>query len=336
MPSSHAASDSLHGATCVVTGGLGFIGSNLVHALVAAGAQVRVIDRLVPQHGGDIRNLDGVTVPLTLTAIDDPQVADVLRGADVVFNVAGQVSHHASMTDPLRDLDLNVRTHLGFLQMVRSTCPGVRMVYTSTRQIYGRPKYVPVDEAHPCNPVDVNGVNKQACEQLHLLYGHVHGLQATVLRLTNIYGPRQCLTKDDLGVLPVFFRRALRGDLIQLYGDGTQRRDCLHVDDVVAALLMAATNDAVVGEVVNIGNVRSWELRELADIITSATASPAGWELVAWPEHLVRIDIGDFQCDIAKAAKLLGWAPQIELEDGVRRTVDFYRQHPWYLSPSST
>ena len=202
----------------------------------------------------------------------------LVQGADVVFNVAGQVSHHASMTDPLLDLDLNVRSHLAFLETLRQVAPRTRVVLTSTRQVYGRPERLPVDETHPAHPVDVNGVDKLAGEQLHLLYTTVHGLPTTALRLTNVYGPRQNLTREGLGVLPVFLRRALEGQMIELYGDGLQRRDCLHVDDVVKALAMA-TSDAAIGEVVNLGHPTSSTLREIAESILRAAGRPVEVEL---------------------------------------------------------
>ncbi len=331
-PAEPAGLAGLAGAQCVVTGGLGFIGSNLVHALVGAGASVRVVDALVPQHGGDRRNLEGLTgVEVLVDDLGSPAVAELVAGTDVVFNVAGQVSHHASMTDPLRDLDLNVRSHVALLETLRTVVPGCRVVLTSTRQVYGRPEYLPVDEAHPTRPVDVNGVDKLACEQFHLLYGVVHGLRPTVLRLTNVYGPRQNLSKDDLGALPVFIRQALRGEPIRLYGSGEQRRDCLHVDDVVAALAQA-TAERCRGEIINLGHEHSWSLREIVTAIVAAAASASTVELVPWPADLERIDIGDFQGDWTKAAETLGWKPAIDLAEGLNDTVRYYAEHPWYLS----
>lgn len=328
---------ALAGTTCVVTGGLGFIGSNLAVALSAAGAAVRVVDALVPQHGGDRRNLVcRPEIPVLVADLGEPSVAEVVADADVVFNLAGQVSHHASMTDPLRDLELNVRSHLAFLETIRRVNPTVRVVVTSTRQVYGRPDRIPVDESQPARPVDVNGIDKLANEQLHLLYGTVHGLRPTALRLTNVYGPRQNLLKDDLGALPVFVRKVLRGETIQLFGDGEQRRDCLYVDDVTDALCAAAVTDAAVGRVFNIGHERSWTLREIAESLVAAVVEDGGprspIELAPWPPELARIDIGDFETDSGAAADVIGWRPATALEDGARRTITFYRRHPWYLS----
>jgi nucleoside-diphosphate-sugar epimerase len=328
---------ALGGTTCVVTGGLGFIGSNLTHALHRAGATVRVIDALVPEHGGDPRNLEGLEgIEVHRLDVGDRGVAEVVRDADVVFNLAGQVSHHASMTHPMRDLDLNVRSQLGLLETLRCVNPAARVVLASTRQLYGRPTRLPVDESHPTRPVDVNGIDKLACEQLHLLYTSVHGLRACALRLSNVYGPRQNLVRDDLGAIPVFVRRALRGETISLFGDGRQRRDCLHVDDVVSAFALAATSDAAVGNVYNIGHEHPWPLRQIVDTIVDAVADRGGprsaVELVAWPVELAKIDIGDFDTDSRKAMRELAWRPLVDLDAGCADTIAFYLEHPWYLS----
>ena len=263
--------------------------------------------------------------------IGDPAVRDVLDGADVVFNLAGQVSHIDSMLDPMRDLQLNTLSHAAFLEHLRVVNPGARVVHASTRQVYGVPGDAPVGETHPAKPVDVNGVAKLAGEQLHLVYGRAHGLPITSLRLTNVYGPRQRLSSDRLGFLPVFFRKALRGERIQLFGDGTQRRDCLHVDDVVAAIV-AATSDRAVGEVLNVGSPRDESLVSIAKLIVEAAGSTAGVELVPWPADQQRIDIGSFRTDSSRISALLGWTADIELADGIAATVDFYRGDAWYLS----
>jgi UDP-glucose 4-epimerase len=322
---------SLASSRCVVTGGLGFIGSNVTHALVRAGARVVVVDALVADHGGAAHNVAGLDVEVLRCEIGDPQVREVLRDADLVFNLAGQVSHIDSMRDPLRDLHLNVTTHAAFLEHLRAVNPGARVVHTSTRQVYGVPITTPVDEEHHTRPVDVNGVAKLAGEQLHLVYAHAHDMPITSLRLTNVYGPRQRLTSDRLGFLPVFFRKALLGQEIQIFGDGTQRRDCLHVDDVVDAIV-AATADRAVGQVFNVGSPRDESLGSIAKLIVDATGSDAGITYVPWPAEQQRIDIGSFRTDSARLTAAVGWQARIELIDGVKETVDFYRGDPWYLS----
>jgi UDP-glucose 4-epimerase len=332
-PSGSPFRDGWAGTTCLVTGGLGFVGSNLVHALVAAGVSVRIVDGLIPDHGGRIENVDGLKVETLVALIDDPRVLDLLDGVDVVFNVAGQVSHTASMRDPQRDLHLNATSHASFLGMLRVANPTARVVYASTRQVYGRPTMATVDESHAANPVDVNGVAKLAGEQLHLVHSRAYGMPISALRLTNVYGPRQRLTSDELGFLPVFIRRALLGEQIPIYGDGTQRRDCLHVDDVVAAL-EAAAGDAAVGQVFNVGHPTTHELREIADLIVDAAGSDSSVHLVPWPGDHARIDIGSFHTGSSKIHEVLGWQASMPLDQGLRLTAGFYREHPWYLSSS--
>jgi len=329
----------LAGAICVVTGGLGFIGSNLVHHLLDAGAAVRVIDGLVPSHGGDRRNVDRpddnrVDVEVLIARIGETsgdRVGELIDGADVIFNVAGQVSHTASMSDPLNDLHLNALDHAQFLETVRRVNPAVRIVHTSTRQVYGRVASLPVDETTAANPVDVNGVAKLAGEQLHMVYAQAYGLAATSLRLSNVYGPRQRLTSDGLGFLPVFIRHALLGEKIEIFGDGAQRRDCLHVDDVVAALV-AATSDPAVGRVYNVGHRCDHSLAEIAGHIVDAAGGATDVRFVPWPGDHQRIDIGSFATDSTLIGAELGWKPEVELEDGLTATMAFYREHPWYLS----
>lgn len=324
--------DGWAGVTCMVTGGLGFIGANLVRSLLDAGARVRVVDALVAEHGGRADHADGLELDgLLIGSIADPGVGDLLDGCDVVFNLAGQVSHTASMRDPQQDLLLNATSHATLLDMIRGVCPGARVVYTSTRQVYGRSTRSTVDELHLPSPVDVNGVAKLAGEQLHLVYAHAYGLAATALRLTNVYGPRQRLTSDELGFLPVFIRRALLGERIELYGDGTQRRDCLHVDDVTAALI-AAAGERGVGEVFNVGHPNTHALAEIAAAIVAAAGTASEVRLVPWPGERARIDIGSFHTGSAKITATLGWTAAISLEEGIADTIGFYREHPWYLS----
>lgn len=316
---------------CVVTGGLGFIGANLAHELIRRGATVRIIDALVEGHGGDRRNVEGLDVEIVEAEIGDDVVADAVADAEVIFNLAGQVSHLASMRDPLRDLHVNTVTHASFLEIVRRVNATARVVHTSTRQVYGRPLRSPVDELHPTSPMDVNGVSKLAGEHLHLVYHTAHGLATTSLRLTNVYGPRQRLTSDELGFLPVFIRQALLGEQISIFGDGEQRRDCVYVGDVVDALL-AATAPQAIGRVFNVGNVVDHSLAEIAAAIIEVTGSEGGLRLVRWPEDHRRIDIGSFHTDGTTIAETLGWKATTTLDDGLRATATFYRGHPWYLS----
>ena len=319
------------GTRCVVTGGLGFIGSNLAIALAGAGADVTVIDSLVPRHGGNRRNLDGTSIAVVEADIAEREIVrPLVAEATHIFNLAGQVSHIDSMVDPVTDLDLNTRSHLVFLETLREVNPNVVMVYSSTRQIYGRPRYLPVDEDHPIAPVDVNGVSKHASEQFHLLYAQVYGLRACSLRLTNVYGPRLRLKGNHQGFLPVFIRTALQGGTIAVYGNGSQQRDCLWIGDVVEAMTAAALNSEMYGSVFNLGG-EPHSLLHIAQTLVEV-AGTGSVELVPFPPERESIDIGSYAGDHAKAKRVLGWEPLVELADGLARTLDYYRDRlAWYL-----
>ena len=319
----------------MVTGGLGFIGSNLSLALAAAEADVTVIDAAVSSHGANSDNLLGASRPIDVVQADIGDlgaVPDAVTGADFVFNLAGQVSHIDAMEHPVFDLDMNVRSHLHFLETLRRVTPDATLVHASTRLVYGRPQSLPVDETHPCNPHDVNGVTKLAGEQLHLVYQRLHGLRACSLRLCNIYGPRQRLEDDRQGVLPSFIRMALEGEALTLFGKGHQVRDCLYVDDAVEAFLAAALSRAAVGEVFNISHDKPLPLRFIAEEVV-AVVGRGHIVSVPWPHDRAQIDIGSYFGDSSKAARILGWRPGVALRDGLARTVRFYREHrPCYLS----
>jgi UDP-glucose 4-epimerase len=331
-------SEAFTGRRCLVTGGLGFIGSTVALALAEAGAEVTVVDALVPRHGANIHNLvpDGASTPHPGVRVVDADVADVdavrlaAVEAEVVFNLAGQVSHVDSMNDPLFDLQANATSQFAFLELLRRENPEATVVFTSTRQIFGKPRYLPVDEDHPVDPVDVNGITKYAAEQLHLLYREVYGLRACAVRLTNVFGPRQRLRDDFQGFLPIFVRKALDDEAITVFGDGSQERDCLYVDDVVECLLTAAANPDASGQIFNVGNDEHLSLRAIADTIVHAAGS-GRVELVPWPPDRDAIDIGSYFGDSSKAKRMLGWEPSTSFADGMARTIEFYRaRRQWY------
>jgi UDP-glucose 4-epimerase len=290
---------------------------------------VAVVDALVPTHGGDRRNLDDAAARVDVIEADVGDagaVRDAAAAAEVIFNLAGQVSHVESMARPRFDLEVNTASQVGFLEILRDVGSTAVVVYTSTRQIFGHPRYLPVDEDHPVSPVDVNGISKWAAEQLHLLYREQYGIRASSVRLTNVYGPRQRLRDDLQGFLPIFVRRALSGEPITVFGDGTQERDCLYVDDVVECLLLTARSTEAPGEVFNVGNDERLSLRAIAEAIVAAAGS-GSIESVPWPHDRDAIDIGSYYGDSSKAKRLLGWEPRTSFVDGIARTVDFYRSH---------
>jgi UDP-glucose 4-epimerase len=322
-------SDSYRGKKVMITGGLGFIGSNLAHRLAGWGADVLIVDSLIPDYGGNLFNVEDIKdrVKINIADIRDRSSMDYLvREHDYVFNLAGQVSHTDSMRDPYTDLEINCRSQLSLLEACRHNNPTVRIVYASTRQIYGVPDYLPVDEKHLLHPTDVNGINKMAGEWYHILYNNVYGIRATSLRLTNTYGPRQLVKHSRQGFIGWFIRLAIDGQEISVYGDGSQLRDLNHVDDVVEAFLLAGANDKANGQVFNLGGPQPVSLLEIVEILMRLCPQ-AGYELVPFPQDKERIDIGDYYGDYSKIEATLGWKPEVPLSEGLARTIDFYRQH---------
>lgn len=313
----------------LITGGLGFLGSNLARRLVELGADVLLIDSLIPDYGGSLFNIvdirDGVRV--NVADIRDENSMDYLvQGQEVIFNLAGQVSHIDSMRDPYTDLEINCRAQLSILEACRKHNPRVKVVYASTRQIYGKPLYLPVDEMHPKRPTDVNGINKMAGEWYHVLYSNVYGMRAMSLRLTNSYGPRQLMKHNRQGFIPWFIRQVLDGEEITLFGDGSQLRDFTYVDDVVDAFLMAGACPDADGEFFNLGGMGPYSLRQFVEILIEV-AGQGSYRLVPFPSEKRGIDIGSAYSSYAKIRRALGWEPRVSLREGLRRTVDYYREH---------
>jgi UDP-glucose 4-epimerase len=317
------------GRPVMITGGLGFIGSNLAHQLVGFGAEVLLVDSLIPDYGGSLHNIRGIEdrVRVNIADVRDESSMDYLvRGRSVIFNLAGQVSHIDSMRDPYTDLEINCRSQLSILEACRRFNPGVKVVFAGTRQVYGKPETLPVDERHLIRPTDVNGINKAAGENYHLLYNHVFGIRACSLRLTNVYGPRQLIRHNRQGFIGWFIRLAVEGAEIQVYGDGSQLRDFVYVDDAADAFLRAGASDACNGEVFNVGGQQPVSHRELVELLTSLAGS-GRVKYVEWPAEKKAIDIGSFYADSSKFRSTVGWAPQVPLAEGLARTIAFYREH---------
>jgi UDP-glucose 4-epimerase len=315
------------GKRVLVTGGLGFIGSNLARSLVAIGARVSIVDSLMPEYGGNRRNLAGVGGKVTVHVADVrdwPRLPSLVRGQDYLFNLAGQTSHMDSMTDPQTDLDINCRAQLAILEACRLHNPRIRIVFASTRQIYGRPDYLPVDEKHPLRPVDVNGINKIAGESFHLLYSRVYGLAATALRLTNTIGPRMRIKDARQTFVGVWIRRLLEDKPVEVWG-GAQLRDFTYVDDAVEAFLLAAARPEAVGGVFNLGGPPPVTLQRLAEMLVEINGS-GGFEVRDFPGDRKKIDIGDYYADDRLIGRKLGWKPRTNLGTALERTVEFYRR----------
>jgi UDP-glucose 4-epimerase len=312
----------------LVTGGLGFIGSNLCRRLADLGARVTAVDSLLPDYGGNLFNLAGYEerVRVNIADVRGHGMEYLVKGHDVLFNLAGQVSHLDSMSDPVTDLEINCTSQLRLLEAVRRGNPELKIVYAGTRQIYGRPQYLPVDEKHLLQPVDVNGINKISGEFYHLVYHQVYGIRASSLRLTNTYGPRQLIRHNRQGFIGWFVRQAAFGEEIQIFGDGLQKRDFNHVDDVVDAFLRAGATDSVDGQVLNLGDERPVSLLELVELLLDV-AGGGRYRLVPFPPERKRIDIGDFYADTARVRATLGWSPRVGLREGLAETVAYYRRH---------
>jgi UDP-glucose 4-epimerase len=323
----------------MITGGLGFIGSTLAHQLVALGARVLIVDSLIPDYGGNLFNISGIDDRVRVNIADVRQQSTInvlVQEQDVIFNLAGQVSHIDSMQDPYTDLEINCRSQLSILEACRRHNPQAKVVFAGTRQVYGRPDSLPVTENHLVRPTDVNGINKAAGEYYHLVYNNVFGIRACSLRLTNIYGPRQLLKHNRQGFIAWFIRLAIEDGEIQIYGDGSQLRDFVFVDDAADAFLRAGASDASNGHVFNVGGSEPIAHRALVEMLIDVARS-GRYRLVDWPPEKKAIDIGSFYADSSLIKRTLGWVPQIGLREGFARTLDYYRAHlPHYVPAASS
>ena len=313
----------------MITGGVGFIGSNLARYLVAMGAHVLLVDSLIPKYGGNLFNIADIRdrVRLNIADVrDEHGLRFLVKKQDVIFNLAGQVSHTDSMVDPYADLEINARSQLSLLEACRHGNPEATIVFASTRQIYGRPQYLPVDEAHPLQPVDVNGINKSAGEWYHIVYHDVYGLKTVSLRLTNTYGPRMRVKDARQTFLGWWFRQLVEGQTLSIYGDGQQFRDFNFVDDVVMALLLAASDQEADGKIYNLGAPETINLLDLAELLIELNGH-GSFEIIPFPENRRRIDIGDYQGDFGKIRRELGWEPRVALRGGLADSLAYYKKH---------
>src|SRR3954470_15385860 len=313
----------------MITGGLGFIGSNIARRLADLGADVLLMDSLIPDFGGNFFNIDGVADRVRVNIADVRQESTMnhlVRDSQVIFNLAGQVSHIDSMRDPYTDLDINCRSQLSILEACRKHNPRVKVVYAGTRQVYGKPDSLPVTEDHLVRPTDVNGINKAAGENYHLLYNNVFNVRACSLRLTNVYGPRQLIKHDRQGFIGWFIRWAREGREIQIFGDGSQIRDFVFVEDAVDAFLRAGASDAVNGQVYNVGGSEPISHADLARLLIDV-AGAGRVRHVPWPPEKKVIDIGSFYADSTKFYDTVQWKPRVSLRAGLAQTLQYYRAH---------
>ena len=322
---------SFRNANVLITGGLGFIGSNLAGRLVNLGADVLLVDSLIPEYGGNLYNISGIEdkVKVNISDVRDPHsMRYLVQDKDFLFNLAGQTSHMDSMQDPFTDLEINARAQLAILEACRKYNPDIKIVFASTRQIYGKPDYLPVDEKHPLRPVDVNGINKMAGEWYHILYNNVYGIRSCVLRLTNTIGPRMRIKDARQTFVGIWIRLLLEGKPFEVWG-GEQIRDFTYVDDCIDAMLMAAISEKANGQVFNLGGDCQISLKNLAEMLIDINGG-GKYIIKTFPDNRKKIDIGDYYSDYTLIRDTLGWKPKTPLKEGLRRTVDFYQKNMEY------
>lgn len=312
----------------LITGGLGFIGSHIAARMCGFGAKVTIIDNMLPNYGGNYFNIVKIREDVKLIEADvrdEAAVTEHVQGKDFIFNLAGQTSHMDSMADPYTDLDINCRAQISILEACRHTGFVGKVIYASTRQVYGKPEYLPVDEKHPLRPVDANGINKLSGEWYHVLYNKVYGLRSSSLRLTNTYGPHMRVKDDRQTFLGVWIRNALEGRDIEVWG-GRQLRDLCFVSDAVEAMLSVAVSRNADGGIFNVGGCSPVSLEALGKLVI--TIAKKGHLIIrAFPEERKRIDIGDYYTDDTLLRRSVGWSPKVSLEKGLRSTIEFYQEN---------
>lgn len=325
-------SKNFKGKNVLITGGLGFIGSNLAMELVKLESKVTLVDSMIPEYGGNFFNIKEIEDKAKVNIADirdEHSMRYIVKGRDYIFNLAGTLSHIDSMIDPYTDLEINCRSQLSILEACRKNNKEVKVVFAGTRGQYGKAVYLPIDEKHPLQPLDVNGINNTAGESYHILYNNVYGIKAASLRLTNTYGPRHQMKHSRQGFLNWFIRLALDNQEIQIYGEGKQLRDFNYVGDVVKAFLMVAASDKANGQVFNLGSASPISIAEVADLVVGLAGSGT-YRHIDFPSDKLRIEIGDYYADFGKIRDTLGWKPETSLEDGLRETIDFYRRYKKY------
>lgn len=317
------------GRSVLITGGLGFVGSNLAIRLAEEGANVTLVDSMLPLYGGNLFNVEPVRdrVTINFSDIRDRNSMNYLvRGQDFVFHLAGQVSHVDSITDPFNDVEINVNGTLTVLEACRRFNPQARVIFTGTRGQYGPSVKLPVDESAPMNPMGMYAITNLTAEKIVLMYHDVHRVPGACLRITNTYGPRHQMRHNRYGVLNWFVRLAMDDETIPAMGDGRILRDFVYIDDLVDALLQTGASDAAYGQVFNVGSGGPISFIDLIRRIIDVTGS-GKFEFAPFTSERKALEPGDYWADITKIRTVIGWNPRTSLEEGLRRTVDYYRKH---------
>lgn len=317
----------------LITGGMGFIGSTLAAKLVELGSCVTIADAMIKGYGGNYFNIKGIEkdVEVKITDIRDERAANnLVKGKDLIFNLAGTLSHIDSMKDPYTDLDINCRSHISMLEAARKYNLNVKIIFAATRSQYGKPEYLPVDEKHLMYPMDINGIHNIAAEGYHLLYNKIYGISVVSLRLTNTYGPRHQMRHSRQGIINWFVRLIMDNKEVELFGNGKQIRDCNYVDDVVEAFILSALSKKSNGEIYNLGGAHA-SLLEIVRLLIKITGK-GKYRIIPFPKDRKVIEVGDYIADFSKIKKHLGWKPKVSIEEGLKRTVEFYKankRHYW-------
>lgn len=312
----------------MITGGLGFIGSNLAYRLVQLGANVTLVDSLIPEYGGNLFNIEGIIDHIQVNISDVRDVHSMrylINGQDYLFNLAGQTSHMDSMQNPFADLEINCHAQLSILETCRQYNKDIKIVFASTRQIYGKPEYLPVDEKHLLRPTDVNGINKMAGEWYHILYNNVYGIKSCAIRLTNTYGPRMRIKDARQTFLGIWVKQLVEEKSFDVWG-GNQLRDFTYVDDVVDALLLAASREEANGKIYNLGGCEVIALQDLAKLMILINKG-GKFNIREFPNERKQIDIGDYYADDSKIRSELNWSPKTELKEGLSLSLEYYRNY---------
>ena len=318
-----------HNKKILITGGLGFIGSNLARTLITLGAEVTLVDSMIPEYGGNLSNISDIKNLLKINYCDIRDsfaMAYLIKDKDILFNLAGQTSHMDSMSAPLTDLAINATAQLSILEACRHVNSNIKIIFASTRQMYGKPEYLPVDEQHPIRPVDVNGINKFAGESYHLLYNNVYGIRTCSLRLTNTYGPGMRIKDARQTFLGIWIKLLIEGAPIKIFGNGLQLRDFNFISDCIDALLLVGSSEASNGKVYNLGSKEVINLKNLAELIIQLNNS-GSYEIIPYPEDRKAIDIGDYYSDYKKIESEINWCPSVMLNDGLLKTLEFYKEN---------
>lgn len=320
--------EKFHDCRVIITGGLGFIGSSLAHRLVHLGAKVLLVDSLIPEYGGNLFNITGIEekVHVNVSDVRDAHsMRHLVQGKDYLFNLAGQSSHLDSMESPYTDMEINCRAQLSILEACRKYNPHIKIIFASTRQLYGKPEYLPVDEKHLLRPVDVNGINKMAGEWYHILYNNIYGIRACALRLTNTIGPRMRVKDARQTFLGLWIRLLLEGKPFEVWKGG-QLRDFTYIDDAVDAFLLAAISEDANGSIFNLGGKEVLSLKELAMLLIEVHGG-GEFSICTFPAERKKIDIGDYYADYRLMNSVLGWEPKTHLRESLAQTLDYYKKY---------